>query len=338
MKYILSIAAFLYFSTGIFAQYPSLYAQLEGHWQNKKDAASFTQWFKNSDETYTYRQILVQNADTSVQTLGILDCKTLALTVFQGVPVQQTWTLAKSTCYKMEFHHGTDVLSWDIFNREIVVEYNDERVIFREIGTGKEVFAHLGFRVSAGMGQSSILVTKSALDNFRPVTFGNGAIRQVTAATVLGFKENPFTFHFEYTYAERQQQIHYIPTSESAPWNRFRQIGEFTIRSHHVAVVPTLSLGPKKQFQAQVGVGINLVQKKKFEGILEMETPPSPYSGQKAQGFDPRNNSAVVLAGLVYRPAFAKVGGVQPELFVRASTTHGMVRQRALVAGFSISL
>jgi hypothetical protein len=338
MKYILSIALFLCFSTCVFAQYPSLFAQLEGHWQNKKNAASFTQWSKNSDETYTYRQILVQNTDTLVQTHGILDCKNLSVSIAQGVPVQQTWTLAKSTCYKLEFEHGSDVLSWDIYNREIVVEHNDERTLFREIRPEKGSFAHLGFRVSTGMGQSAILVAKRALDNYRPVTFGDGTIRQVTAATVLGFKENPFTFHFEYTYAERQQQIHYIPTAESAPWNNFRQIGEFTIRSHHVAVVPTLSLGRKKQLQAQLGVGINLVQKKEFEGILQMETPPSPYSGQKAKGFDPRNNSAVMVAGLLYRPAFAKVGGVQPELFVRASTTHGMVRQRALVAGCSISL
>ncbi len=246
MKYILSLAAFLCFSTGLFAQYPSLFTQLEGNWQNKKNAASLTQWSKNSDDTYTYRQILVQNGDTTVQTLGILDCKTLSLTVFQGVPVQQTWTLTKSTCYKLEFHHGADVLSWDIYNREIVVEHNDERVIFREIGAGKEIFAHLGLRLSGGMGQSSILVAQSTLDQYRPVTYGDGSIRQVTAAAVLGFRENPFTFHFEYTYAERQQTINYIPTAESAPWNNFRQIGEFTIRSHHVAVVPTLSLGPKK--------------------------------------------------------------------------------------------
>lgn len=69
-----------------------------------------------------------------------------------------------------------------------------------------------------------------------------------------------------------------------------------------------------------------------------MDNPPSPYGGQKAKGFDPRNNSAVMLAGLVYCPAFAKVSGVQPEIFVRASTTYGMVRQRALTAGFSIAL
>lgn len=338
MKYILSFAAFLCASTSIFAQYPSLFAQLEGHWQNKKDAASFTQWFKNSDDTYTYRQILVQNADTLVQTLGILDCKNLSVSIAQGVPVQQTWTLAKSTCYKMEFRHGADVLSWDIFNREIVVEYNDERTLFREVRSGKETFAHLGFRVSAGVGQSSIVVPKSILGHYQPVNYGRGSIRQMTAATVLGFRENPFTFHFEYTYAERQQQIHHIPTAESAPWNNFRQIGEFTIRSHHVAIVPTLSLGPKKQFQAQFGVGINLVQKKEFDGTLQMETPPSPYGDQPRRGFDPRSNGAVLLAGLVYRPAFAKIGVIQPEMFVRASTSHGMVHQRALVAGFSISL